>query len=205
MFQLHVALVCKPRSNSTLHTNEFQTDFLTLGFISLTVTLGDTLDLILLLDGVTVGRTSSGVDEFLSKALSHGLEVTERSLTGTGSEQVQGVVDATERGHIDGLSSDNTGSTNTGGVLTRSRVDNGIHNDLHWVLVGKKVDDFQSVLDDTARHKLLSGVTALLHQAASKTLQDWARSLAKALLLVTSGSVWKVSGMVSLARNVVLW
>lgn len=49
---------------------------------NLTVGLGDTLQLILLLDGVGVGRALGGVDELISKALSNGLDVAESRLTG---------------------------------------------------------------------------------------------------------------------------
>jgi hypothetical protein len=45
---------------------------------------------------------------------------------------------------------------------------------LNWVLVGKKVNDFQSVLDNSASHKLLSTISALAHQAAHKAFNDWA-------------------------------
>ena len=44
---------------------------------SLTVRLGHTFNLILLLDSIRVGRSTSSVDQFLRKALCHGLEVTE--------------------------------------------------------------------------------------------------------------------------------
>jgi hypothetical protein len=46
----------------------------------LTVGLGDTLELVLLLDGIRVGRTLGGVDELISQALSNGLDVPEGSL-----------------------------------------------------------------------------------------------------------------------------
>lgn len=47
----------------------------------LTVRLGDTLELVLLLDGERVGRALRGVDDLLSKALSNRLDVAESSLT----------------------------------------------------------------------------------------------------------------------------
>jgi len=48
--------------------------------LDLTVGLGDTLELVLLLDGVRVGRTLGGVDELISQALGNGLDVPEGSL-----------------------------------------------------------------------------------------------------------------------------
>ena len=49
----------------------------------LTVGLGDTLQLILLLDGVRVGGSLGGVDELVGQALSDGLDVTEGGLAGS--------------------------------------------------------------------------------------------------------------------------
>ena len=47
----------------------------------LSVGLGDTLDLVLLLDGIAVGGVLGGVDELVSKALSDGLDVAESRLS----------------------------------------------------------------------------------------------------------------------------
>jgi len=49
---------------------------------ALTVGLGNTLQLILLLDGIGVGGALGGVDELISEALSNGLDVAESRLTG---------------------------------------------------------------------------------------------------------------------------
>ena len=53
----------------------------------LTVGLGHTLELVLLLDGVAVAGPLGGVDQLVSQALGHGLDVTERGLTGSGAQQ----------------------------------------------------------------------------------------------------------------------
>ena len=45
--------------------------------VCLSVGLGDALELILLLDGVRVGRAVGGVDQLVSKALGDGLDVAE--------------------------------------------------------------------------------------------------------------------------------
>ena len=62
----------------------------------LTVGLGHTLDLVLLLDGVRVGGSLGGVDELVGKALREGLDVPEGGLTSAGGEQPDGLVDAPE-------------------------------------------------------------------------------------------------------------
>ena len=106
----------------------------------LSVGLGDTLELVLLLDGVRVGGSLGGVDQLLSKALSNGLDVAESSLTGTDGEEGNGLVDTAEGRDIDGLATDGTGGTDTGGVFAGTAVDDGIDGDLDGVLVGHDVD-----------------------------------------------------------------
>ena len=108
--------------------------------IRLSVGLGDTLELILLLDGVRVGRTLGGVDELLSKALGNRLDVAESGLTGTDGQEGNGLVDTAEGRDIDGLATDGTGGTNTGGVFAGTAVDDGVDGDLDGVLVGHDVD-----------------------------------------------------------------
>lgn len=44
------------------------------------------------------------------------------------------LVDSTEGRHIHSLPPDGTGTTDTGGVLTGSTVDDGIHQDLEGIL-----------------------------------------------------------------------
>lgn len=106
----------------------------------LPVGLGNTLQLILLLDGVGVGGSLGSVDKLLSKALSNGLDVAERGLTGTDGEKGDSLVDTAEWGDIDGLATDSSGRSNASGVLTWSAVDDGINANLDWVLVGHDVN-----------------------------------------------------------------
>ena len=102
------------------------------------------------------------------------------------------------------MATDNTGSTNASGIFARSRVDDGINNNLDGVLVRQKMDDFQGVLNDSDGHELLTVVASLLHEAADKTLNDRARSLTESLLLVSSSGVRKVNSVVALACDVIL-
>jgi hypothetical protein len=171
---------------------------------SLSVGLGHSLDLVLLLDGVRVGRPPRGVDELLGEALGHGLEVAEARVARPGREQVQGVVDAAEGGHVDRLAADDSGPADAGRVLAWSRVDDGVHHDLDRVLVGEEVDDLERVLDGPDRHELLPAVPALAHEAAHEALDDGAGGLPEPLLLVAAGGVGQVGGVVALARDVVL-
>jgi len=106
----------------------------------LSVGLGNTLELVLLLDGVAVAASLSSVDQLLSQALGNTLDVPEGGLTGTDGEERDGLVDTAEGRHIDGLSADGTGGTNTGGVFTGTAVDDGVYGDLERVCVGGDVD-----------------------------------------------------------------
>lgn len=141
---------------------------------SLSVGLGHTLNLILLLDSITIGRASGGVDDLISKALSNGLDISERSLAGTRRHQVKSLVHATEGGDVNGLASDHTSGTDAGRVLTGTSVDDGINQDLKGVLVSEHVDQLKGVLDDANSHHLLAGVSAMSHQGAGQSLNDGA-------------------------------
>lgn len=96
----------------------------------LSVRLGDTLQLILLLDSIAVAASLGSVDQLLSQALSNGLYVSESSLAGTNGKERDGLVDAAEGRHIDGLSADGTCGTDSGGVFTGTAVDDGVDSDL---------------------------------------------------------------------------
>ena len=107
---------------------------------TLPVGLGNTLELILLLDGVRVAATLGSVDQLFGQALSNGLDVAESGLAGTDGEESDGLVDTAERRDIDGLATDSSCTSNTSGVFTWPAVDDGIDSDLDWVLVGHDVD-----------------------------------------------------------------
>lgn len=106
----------------------------------LPIALRHTLQLVLLLDRVRVAATLRGVDELLSQALSNTLDVPERSFARTDREKSDGLIDAAERGDIDGLPADSTGGTDTGGVFAGTAVDNGVNGDLDGILVGHNVN-----------------------------------------------------------------
>lgn len=108
--------------------------------IHLSVALGHTLQLVLLLDGVAVAATLGGVDEFFCQALGNALDVAEGGLAGTDGEESDGLVDTAEGGDIDGLATDGTGASDTCAVFAGTAVDNGVDGDLDGVLVGHDVD-----------------------------------------------------------------
>ncbi len=140
----------------------------------LTIGLGHSLGLILLLDGEGVGGLSGSVDDLVGKALSNGLHVSERSLSSAHNHQVEGLVHAAERRDIDSLSSENASSADTGRVLARARVNDSIDQDLNGVLIGEEVDQLEGVLDDADSHQLLAVVAAVSHHEADESLDDGA-------------------------------
>jgi len=160
----------------------------------LSVGLCDTLELVLLLDGVRVGRFLGGVDELVGEALSNRLNVSERCGSGTRGEQEDGLVHSTEWGDIDSLSSDGTGTADTRGVFSWTRVDHGRDEDLDWVFAGQEVDDLKGVFDDSKRQELLTVVSAVHHHGVDHTFNDWARGLSESLLGVSTSSVWDDDG-----------
>lgn len=124
--KLHVQTHLNPSSDQSHH--------------HLPVRLGNALQLVLLLDRVRVAATLGSVDQLLGEALGDALDVTESRFASTDSEEGNSLVDTAERRHIDGLSSDGTGRTDTGAVFARAAVDDGIDGDLDRVLIGHDVD-----------------------------------------------------------------
>jgi len=106
----------------------------------LSVRLGNTLQLILLLDSIAVAASLGSVNQLLSQALGNGLDVPEGSFTGTDGEEGDGLVDAAEGRYVDGLSADGTGGTDSGGVFAGAAVDDGVDGNLEGVGVGGDVD-----------------------------------------------------------------
>jgi hypothetical protein len=190
----------------------------------LSVALGHTLQLILLLDSVRVAGTLSSVDKLLSKALSNGLDIAERGLAGTSGEERDSLVDSAEGRDINGLSSDGTGGTNSGRVFAGTAVDDGVDSDLDGVLVGHEVDlalmlalggrekklckdpilegcsgrrtyDLEGVGDNSDSHELLSVVAAVVHQRVGQSLNDRAVGLAESLGGISASGVGDVDGV----------
>ena len=91
------------------------------------------------------------------------------------------LVNSSEWRHINSLSSDSSSTSNTCRVLTWSRVDDGVDQDLKWVLTGQEMDDLETVLDNSDSQQLLAVVSSVHHQAVDQTLNNWALGLAESL------------------------
>ena len=57
-----------------------------MGITCLSVGLGNTLQLVLLFDGIAVGAALGGVDQLITEALGNGLDVPEGGLPGASAE-----------------------------------------------------------------------------------------------------------------------
>ena len=135
--------------------------------------------------------------------------------TYTSGQESESEAHTAEGGHIHSLTTDNTSSTNTGGVFTRSGVGNGLHQNLDGVLLGHQVDDIESLLHNLHSVHLLTSVAAVEHQAVSQTLNERALSittqttqtnltLAETLQLVSSSSVGKISSVLGSDSQMIL-
>ena len=91
------------------------------------------------------------------------------------------LVNSSEWRHINSLSSDSSSTSNTCRVLTWSRVDDGVDQDLEWVLTGQEMDDLETVLNNSNSQQLLAVVSSVHHQAVDQTLNNWALGLAESL------------------------
>lgn len=74
------------------------------------------------------------VDQFVCQTFCDALDVPEGGFPGTGAEQPDGLIDTSQRGDVNRLSTYGTGPTDTGRVFTRAAVDDGIDQHLQWVL-----------------------------------------------------------------------
>mmetsp|Transcript_9720 Transcript_9720/g.19246 ORF Transcript_9720/g.19246 Transcript_9720/m.19246 type:complete len:206 (-) Transcript_9720:27-644(-) len=172
--------------------------------ICLTISLGNTFYLILLLDCIRVGRSLGGIDQLISQALGNSLDVTECSLTSSSCQKPDGLVHAAEWRHINRLTANHTGTSNTGGIFTWPTVDDSVNKNLNWVLVCEQVDDIERVLDNTDSHQFLSIVTSVHHQTADEPLHNWALGLSEALLLITTSGMSCELGILWLHSNIIL-
>merc|ERR1719295_1011517 len=92
----------------------------------LSVGLGHTLQFILLLDGVTVGRALCSIDKFIGKTLRNRLNVSEGSFPSSSAQQPDRLVNPPKRADIYGLPPHSPRPTDTSGVLPGTGVDDRV-------------------------------------------------------------------------------
>ena len=81
----------------------------------------------------------------------------------------------------------------TGGILTGTRVDDGIHQDLDGVGISEQVDDLEGTAEDADSQQFLSIVASVLHEGIGHTLHDGALCLPEPLPVVATKGVWEVA------------
>jgi len=155
------------------------------------VTLGNSLNFVLLAASVRVGgRTLGGVDDLVGESLRHRLEGSECGFSGTLADEVDSLVDSTEGGDIDSLSTDDTTGSNTGGVFTGTGLGDSSHEHLNGVQAGEEVNEFHSLLDNPDSQLLFTVVPVSGgHDHVGQTLDDRALSLLESTLLVAASGV----------------
>merc|ERR1712126_269863 len=82
------------------------------------------------------------------------------------------LVDASKGRNGDGLTTDSSGTTDSGRVFTRARVDDRLEQNLDRVLAAGEVDDLERVFDDANGHQLL----AVVDRASSTSSPNAPRS-----------------------------
>jgi hypothetical protein len=161
------------------------------------VTLGDSLDFVLLLDGVrvagTLTNTLMSIDNLIGKALAHALVGSEGSLSGSLADQVNRLVHSSQWAHVDSLTSNGTTRSNSCGVFTSTSLHDGLEKNFQWVLVSEEMDDLEGLLERPDCHLLLTVCSALSnHKLVHKSLSDWALDLLESFLLEFTSTVWIV-------------
>jgi hypothetical protein len=115
------------------------------------------------------------------------------------------LVDSSQRRNINGLSTDGTTGTDSGGVFTGTTLDDGFEEDGERIGTGEEVDDLEGLFEMTDGHLLLTVLgTATNHELVDEALEDRAGDLLETLLLVLTSGVRNVDlGLLSLNREVI--
>jgi len=111
--------------------------------------------------------------------------------------QVDSLVDSSQGGAINSLSTDGTAGADTGGVFAGATVGDSVDEDLEGVEAGQEVDQVEGLLDESHGQLLLTVVAgAGNHHGADDTLDKGALDLLELLLLVAASGVGNVDLLV---------
>jgi hypothetical protein len=118
---------------------------------------------------------------------------SESGVSGTLAHKHNGLVHSSEWGDVNSLSSDGTSGSNSGRVLSGTSLSNSVEHDLEWVLSGKEMNDFKSLLENSNSLLFLTILSMETHhEHIGESFSDWASNLSESLLLISSSSVWDV-------------
>lgn len=133
-----------------------------------------------------------GLDNLIGETLRDSLGVLEGLVSGVLSNEVDSLVESSERGDIDGLSLDISTLTNSGGVLSGTAVINGIDQDIDWVLTSLEVDNLKGLFDYSDSLEFLTGVSTMELKTSDQSLYNWHSGLFELSDLISSSSMWDV-------------
>lgn len=134
-----------------------------------------------------------GSNNLISQSFRHGLVGSESGLSGSLAHEVDSLVDSSEWGDINGLSSHGTTGTNSSRVFSGSTLNDGLEEHLKWVLSSKEVDDIKSLSEDSYSHLLFTVLSVVSnHEGVDESLGNWALNLLETFFLIFTSSVWDV-------------
>lgn len=138
-------------------------------------------------------NTLGGGDDLISEGLGHGLVASERGLSGSLADEVNSLVDSSEWGDINSLSSDGTAGTNSSRVLSGTTLNDSLEENLEWVESSKEVNDLESLSEDSHGHLLLTVLSVHTHHhLIDESLDNWAGDLLETFFLIFTSSVWNI-------------
>jgi len=118
---------------------------------------------------------------------------SEAGVSGSLAHEVDSLIDSSQWRDIDGLSSDGTTGTDSGGVLSGSSLDDSFEENLEWVLSGKEVDDLKTLSEDSDSGLLFTILSVHTnHELIGESLGNWALDLLESFFLIFTSSVWDV-------------
>ena len=130
------------------------------------------------------------VDDLISQTFSDSLSSFEWVLSGSLGDQVDGLVDSSQRRYVNGLLSDNTTSSDSSWIFSRTSQQQSIDNYLQRISASEQMDDLECVSDNSDGFSLFTSVSAVELEWAYKTFDNGAKCFSELLSLISASRVW---------------
>ena len=118
---------------------------------------------------------------------------SEACVSGSLAHEIDSLVDSSQWGNIDGLSSDGTSGSDSGGIFSGSSLNDSFKENLEWVLSGEEVNDFKGLSEDSHCHLLFTILSVVTnHDLIGESLSNWTLDLLETFFLIFTSSVWDV-------------
>jgi hypothetical protein len=114
------------------------------------------------------------INDLIGQDFSNSLERSESMLSDTLGDEVDGLIDSSQWGHINCLLSDDTSSANSGGIFSGTSLDNGVNKHFKRVSSSKEMDDFKSMSHNSDGFNLFTSVSSVELEGSYKSLNNWA-------------------------------